>query len=380
MPFGLYVHIPFCLSKCYYCDFNSYAGCADLVEPYLNQLEDEAAYYGRDPRVADRMVATIFVGGGTPTILSPAQLERVGRLLQDRFRLTPNVEWTVEANPKTLSLEKLQTLRAMGVNRLSLGVQAMDDRLLRAIGRVHSVDDVAEQVRLVRAAGFANLSLDLIYGLPEQSLADWERTLEAALRLEPEHISAYGLKVEDDTPFAAAQAAGTLELPGEDHEVAMYRLCQSVLLAAGFEQYEISNFALPGRECQHNLLYWGNHEYLGLGAGAYSFLNHHRFAHERSLTEYLKRWQEEKRPPISEDELLSPELERAETVFLGLRRRSGISDGEFSRRFGHSLFTAYGEEIDRLMRQQLLERCGDSIRLTETGLMVSNQVFMEFLP
>ncbi len=380
MPFGIYVHIPFCLSKCFYCDFNSYAGCGELVEPYLRQLETEAAYYGDDPRVAGRRVETIFIGGGTPTVLSAAQLSSLGRMLRAHFPLASDVEWTVEANPRTLDSEKLGALRSMGVNRLSLGVQAMDDTLLRAIGRVHSAADVVAQVELIRAAGFDNLSLDLIYGLPQQSLADWERTIEAAIHLRPEHLSAYGLKVEEGTPFADRQAAGRLDLPGEEQEVAMYRLAQARLRAAGLAQYEISNFARPGCECQHNLLYWGNQGYLGLGAGAYSFLNHHRFAHERSLTTYLKSWSEHQSPPVSEDELVSSELERAETVFLGLRRTSGISDREFHARFGLSLFAVYGREIDRLVDQRLLERLGDSISLTERGVMVSNQVFMEFLP
>lgn len=380
MSFGIYVHIPFCLSKCYYCDFNSYAGCGELVEPYLNRLAKEAEYYGSDPRVAGRPVQTIFIGGGTPTLLSAAQLARLGEVLSEYYPLASDLEWTVEANPKTLDREKLCVLRSLGVNRISLGVQAMDDRLLHAIGRVHSLVDVIAQVELIRATGFDNLSLDLIYGLPGQGLADWEHTLQAALRLEPEHLSAYGLKVEDDTPFAAQLAAGRLDLPGEEQEVAMYRLAQSELRAAGLTQYEISNFSRPGRQCRHNLLYWGNQEYLGLGAGATSFLAHHRFTHERSLSTYLKRWCDEQQPPIDEDELLSPELEQAETVFLGLRRSTGISESEFQSRFGCSLFAVYHEAITKLTSRRLLDFDGESIRLTEAGILVANQVFMEFLP
>ncbi|MCL5045408.1 MAG: radical SAM family heme chaperone HemW [Actinobacteria bacterium] len=385
-PIGLYVHVPFCLRKCGYCDFNSYPGLHPaLAVDYLRAVGREALSYlegsygpVRPGPVSDRPMASVFFGGGTPTVLSGEALADGLRFILKNFQVAPGAEISVEANPGTVDEAKLRRLAEAGFNRLSLGVQAFQDRLLERIGRVHRSAEVVRSVDAARAAGFRNLNLDLIFGLPGQTIADWRQSLERAVALCPEHIAAYSLKVEKGTPFHAEQEQGTLELPSEDEELEMYDLTVEILRAAGYEHYEISNFARPGRRSVHNQIYWRDEEYLGLGAGAHSYLSGTRWRNVAAPREYIARLEAGK-SPAEEIEHLTRAQEMSETAFMGLRMLQGLTKRRFEERFGVSLDEVYGHEIRRLRAEDLLEDTGETIRLTDRGLRLGNRVFEAFI-
>jgi oxygen-independent coproporphyrinogen-3 oxidase len=389
---ALYVHIPFCQAKCPYCDFNSYAGLEDLMTPYVDALITEMALWREATR--DTRVTTVFFGGGTPSFLPLAETERIAAALRRSFCLAPDAEITVEANPGSADSARLDGLRRLGFNRLSLGVQSFQDDELRLLGRVHSAAEAREAYRAARCAGFENVNLDLIYGLPGQTLIDWQRTLAEAIALRPEHLSLYALTLEEGTPLAADVARGCFPAPDPDLAADIYLWAGEALAAAGYEHYEISNWALFGYRCRHNLVYWHNQCYLGLGAGAHSCLSGFRFATVRDPRRYIREVTATGAEPSS-DGLAAyltslPHLESvvqvtdaaamAETAILGLRLVEGVSLAAFRRRFGVGLLSVYGSAVAELTALGLLERSNGRLRLTPKGRLLGNEAFERFLP
>ncbi len=376
-PLGIYLHIPFCVRKCAYCDFLSFPegdkGSRGRISSYLEALEGELA---RAPEgyAAD----TVYFGGGTPSLLKPEELSALMKGLREVFRILPGAEITLEANPGTLDPEKLKGFREAGISRLSMGAQSFDERELKTIGRIHSPEQIKESFRMARQAGFEELSLDLMFGLPGQSLVSYERSLKEAIALYPGHISAYGLMLEENTPLFLKRES--LSFPDEDEEREMYALTFRLLKEAGYRRYEISNYALPGHESRHNLKYWERKEYLGFGLGAASFMGRRRWKNTSLMEEYMRPIREGGPVPAEEEELLSPEEEMGEFMFLGLRREEGISAEEFEKCFGLKLTEAFGPQLEQFERLGLLHSGKGRVRLTERGIDVSNRVFAEFLP
>ncbi len=376
MRWGIYVHIPFCRRKCFYCDFPSYAGRERYMADYTKALCREIAAQGSLYRERWGGPATIYMGGGTPTALPVEWMEEILCALRE---VSPAVdEFTVEANPGTVDKGYLELLRRHGVNRLSLGVQSFDDALLRRIGRIHTGEDAKCAVDLARAAGFQNISLDLIYGLPGQSLEALRESVETADALEVQHISIYGLQVEEGTVFARQREMGKLELPGEDLEEAMYDYMVSELPKCGYARYEISNFARAGYESRHNLGYWQDVPYLGLGAAAHSYLDGRRWENTAGIEEYI-RCMERGESPSREEGERTREIAMEEFSFLALRTVDGIDKEAFRQRFGCTLESVYGAVVRQLEGKGLLRDCGGKVCLTELGMKYGNLVFEEFL-
>lgn len=415
-PVSLYVHIPYCVQKCGYCDFNSYAGSnpADQAGYVQALLHEMAAWAGR-PELKGAQVPTIFLGGGTPTLLAADQLAAVIRGCFTHFQVAPGAEVTIEANPGTVDLEgeKLAAAFQAGANRVSFGVQAYQPHLLQRLGRIHSPAEVEAAVRAARAAGFTNINLDLIYGLPGQTPADWVETLEWALSLGPNHLSCYSLIVEEGTPFWVEEQAGKLLLPPEEAEEEMFNHVQERLAQAGFVHYEVANWAKPGYESRHNQVYWRNEPYLGLGCGAHSFLplaaplanlgpprprltasriqggahietapgqggENYRFWNLKTPVAYRGAL-EGGNLPVEAGEVIDRQGEMAETMMVGLRLRAGVSNARFEARFGLSIEAVWGETIAPYITQGLLEWAGDHLRLTDRGLRLGNQVWQAFV-
>ena len=375
----LYLHIPFCRRKCRYCDFASYAGREDRIPGYVSQVIGEAAQ--RAAELGPQPVETVFIGGGTPSLLPPAEL---ARLLDGVFRFfppSPDAEFTSEANPGTLTPAWLETAVSLGLNRLSLGMQAAQPELLALLGRIHSAAQVTESVRLARAAGIRNLSLDLMFGLPGQTPEQWRETLETAFSLEPEHLSCYGLIPEEGTPLKADLDGGRLVLPDEDEERAMYDDTLRVLAEAGFAQYEISNFAKPGRACRHNIGYWTRKPYLGLGLAAASCFPSEGGGCVRETNpsgwEAYARVVDENAP--RERETVTPEDARFETLMLGLRMTRGVSEKDYEETFGESVAVRYGSRMESLRQRGLLEHEDGCWRLTRRGMDIQNSVLVELM-
>ncbi|MGI6129306.1 MAG: radical SAM family heme chaperone HemW [bacterium] len=370
---ALYIHIPFCVRKCYYCDFVSRPYSSAMADVYISALEKEAEYFITSwPQ--SQGVSSVYIGGGTPTVLSPHELERVLQVAA-AFPQTAAIEWTVEANPGTLTKAKLALLKAAGVNRLSLGVQSFDDTVLSFLGRVHSAAEAKIAWDLARCAGFDNLSLDLMYAIPGQGLDVWRQTLQEAISLAPDHISAYSLMIEEGTEFAKRG----LKPCSEELDLAEYQEAQVMLEQAGLYQYEISNFARHGYSCRHNLVYWHNESYLGLGLAATSYLEGERRNNVQDMTSYVTTlWNGHL--PIAEREEATPELDQAETVMLALRLKEGLPRERFYRRFGQDVYTAYSEAIDRLAAAGLVTLNEQRLTLTTKGLLLYNQVALAFLP
>lgn len=377
MTIGLYIHIPFCQQKCLYCDFPSVAGGDELYAAYTAALCREIA--GRGGLLSAATVDTVYVGGGTPTVLPARCLEEIGRCLRTNAAVTADAEFTVEANPGTLDDEKLAALGAIGVSRVSLGVQAFDDTVLAAAGRIHTAAQAAEAVAAVRAAGFGRISIDLMYGLPGQTTASFRAGLERAAAMPVEHVSVYGLKVEEGTPFARMAAAGSLTLPDEAEEEAMYDLAVSFLPGRGFARYEISNYARPGAECRHNFRYWRYEPYIGVGAAAHSFWQGERLANTADVKEYIAGTAAGE-VPLASRERPGEAVAMAEYAFLALRTAAGISYADFTARFGREFPRLYGTTVEKLSRQGLVAAGADGLRLAEKGQKYGNIVFAAFLP
>jgi len=378
MAAGLYIHVPFCLRKCRYCDFISYPYSGAAAGEYLGALKQEMALYGEALANEDKVFSTVFIGGGTPTCLPAEHLSAVLERLQGVFTLLPGCEITVEANPGTVDEHTFKVLKAAGVNRLSLGVQSFDDSLLRALGRVHTAAEAEAAFWAARSAGFDNINLDLIFGIPGQSAAIWGETLRRVARLGPEHVAAYSLQVEEGTPLALSIEKGEISACPEELELLMYWQVIDLLKRTGFVHYEISNFARPGCESRHNLGYWRNHLYLGLGPAAHSNLGGRRFANETSLTRYREHLAGGEFP-VAEWENISLEVEMAETLFMGLRLLEGIRLADFQQRFSRKAEEMYSSEISRLAGMGLITLDCGFLRLTKKGLPLANEVFKAFV-
>ena len=388
-PYSLYLHIPFCQTRCTYCDFNAYAGMSDLIGRYARALAKEIRVTSlpRQAREGGESVHTIFFGGGTPSLTPLPDLALIFAACRETFDLTADAEITLEANPGTVSLEYLEGLRALGVTRLSFGVQSAHASELALFNRIHSFEDAVETVRLARIAGFDNVNLDLIFGIPGQTLAMWQHTLESTLGLEPEHLSAYSLSLEFGTPMQAWVQRGQLPAPDPDLAADMYEWAGETLEAHGFAQYEISNWAMDGRNtCRHNLQYWRNLPYLGFGAGAHGWAKGWRYSVARSPRGYIERIERGDEaefpfsPALAEKEMVDRETEMGETMMLGMRLTAeGVSECTFRERFGIGLSEAYAEELGDLAEAGLIEWDATGARLTRRGRPVANWVFRRFV-
>lgn len=392
-PISLYLHIPFCTAKCGYCDFNSYAGHEHMMPDYTGTLLHEAQLWRNATK--DRTVATVFLGGGTPSLLPIEGVNQLFDGLRDAFTFEPDAEVTLEANPGSLDEPYLRGLLGAGCNRLSIGVQSLHNDELRALDRLHSADDARAAFAAARAAGFNNVNLDLIFGLSEQALERWQATLEEALVMRPEHLSLYALTVEEGTPLANAVARGRTPAPDPDAQADQYEWTVERLAAAGYQQYEISNWSLPGFRCKHNITYWDCREYLGLGAGAHSYLNGVRFSTAKLPQAYVslveESWSEANgadaqssgdtpmRQVVS-GETVTPQLAMSDTLVLGLRLVEGVRIDRFEERFGSSPFDAFGDALRESIDLGLLEQVDGSLRLTGRGRLLSNEVFTKLLP
>ena len=366
---GLYLHVPFCLRKCPYCSFFSVPTNPEQMRRYCRALERQLG-----GTKADRPVSTVFFGGGTPSILSASDLAALLSACRTHWPWAEEeIETSIEVNPATIEAKGLRALRQAGFNRLSVGVQSLTDAELRLLGRPHNAAEARAVVRAARKAGFTNLNLDLMFGLPGQGPEGWRETLLAALDLKPEHLALYELTIEEDTPFAALRAQGRLVLPDEDEVLTMMAITGEETARAGLIRYEISNYARPGRECRHNLNYWHNGDYLGFGAGAVACLAGRRSAAVQDIARYCQLI-ESGQEPWAEVEELDAEARFRETVVMGLRLTAGISLAEMARRFGLHVVDYYGATLRRLTTQGLLTLTGDNLRLTPTGLALANQV------
>ena len=368
--FELYIHIPFCVRKCAYCDFLSAPGSEEAKASYTEALlrEIEAV------KTEKREVSSIFVGGGTPSALSPSLMGDIFEKIHKSFSVAPDAEITIEANPGTLSKEKLFLYKNAGINRLSLGLQSPEEAELKSLGRIHTYEEFLESFSLAREAGFQNINVDLMCALPDQTYEGWIRNLRTVAALHPEHISAYSLIIEEGTPFAKRK----LNLPDEDTEYRMYEDTAGILAEYGYEQYEISNYAKKDLVCQHNVGYWTRKEYLGLGLGAASLWGNQRFSNTSDFSLYLNNsgFPEKIR---GDRETLSLEAEMSEFMFLGLRMTKGVSKAEFLEGFGVPIESVYGKVLDKYKSVGLLEETEGRIFLTRAGIHVSNGVMAEFL-
>ncbi|TFE01097.1 radical SAM family heme chaperone HemW [Jeotgalibacillus salarius] len=374
MTSAVYIHIPFCHHICHYCDFNKVFMKNQPVDTYLDMLikEMQSVHKSNEP------MKSIFVGGGTPTALNAAQLEKLCEGIQSVFNITDSTEYTFEANPGDLSKDKISVLKSHGVNRLSFGVQSFNDRLLEKIGRNHRSEDVYRSLTQAQDEGFENISIDLIYALPEQTLSDFEDTVDRALELELPHYSGYSLIVEPKTVFYNLMRKGRLPLPGEDTEAAMYDSLMNKMAAKGLEQYEISNFSKTGYESIHNLTYWENESYYGFGAGAHGYVNGVRYSNIGPVSKYIQSLEEEKLPVFHRSEVtLNEKME--EEMFLGLRKTNGVSLQVFEKKFGINMKNIFEEPLKEMINKNLLEEKNGHVRLTKEGRFLGNEVFQSFL-
>ena len=385
---SLYLHIPFCTAKCGYCDFNSYEGLDHLVPDYTPALVRELELWA--PAARSHRVETLFLGGGTPSLTSLDDMEAIVRAVRAQYDVAPNAEWTIEANPTELTREHLEGLRALGINRLSIGVQSLNDDELALLDRQHSADRAVEGVHSARAAGFDNVNMDLIFGLIDQPLERWQHTLERAIELAPEHLSCYALTVEPGTLLYYQVQKGQLPEPDPDVVADQYEWTRDRLALAGYEQYEISNWARPGLACRHNLVYWRAEPYIGVGAGAHSFFAGQRLANVDSPQRYVELVNASHAEraangrgtlqQIAGGETPDETTLRSDALILGLRLLEGVSRMDYAARFGEPPEAAFGDAMERHFRTGLLEDRDGRLRLTKRGLLLANEVFVDLLP
>ena len=374
MVSSLYIHIPFCETKCYYCAFNTYSFHKEQAKAYLDALQTEMSLYAPETSI----LQTVFIGGGTPSILSADSLKQLFTNIHKHFQICSDAEITVECNPGTVDSEKLSVMQEAGVNRLSFGLQAMQDETLRQLGRIHSVEEFFHSYRLAHKHGFDNINIDLIFALPKQTMESWQHTLNETISLEPEHISVYNLVMEETTPFYDWWKSGELILPCEDTEADMFKWTIDTLTSHGYNHYEICNYAKPNREVKQNLTYWNNQEYIGLGVGACGYVDGTRYTNMKGIPPYTEALRDNKKP-ISDSELMTGHAEKAETLMLALRKREGLCLGDYEQRFNEKIGVAFGENIERWMGLGLLEQNGTHLRLSQRGLFLANEVFVELM-
>ena len=389
MPLSIYLHIPFCTTRCSYCDFNTYTGLEDWMPEYVEALRKDIGRWGAYLKKPE--VHTVFFGGGTPSLLSPPQVQALMDSLRSAFTLTADAEVTLEANPGDCSLAHFQRIHDVGITRLSMGIQTFDDAALRSLGRRHSALVAREAVQIAKKAGFKSVNFDLIYSLPGQTMDQWRKNLEEAMSLRPSHLSLYALTLEEDTPMWRDVNRGKLPAPDPDLAADMYELARETLGQAGYSHYEISNWAFDGMECRHNLTYWRNQPYIGLGPGAHSFFRNHRYSVIRSPQEYAKFIPQttpsafpeslKSLSPIDFIEPIDSQLEHAETAILGLRLvNEGVSKSSFTARFGEQAWVELLKKIQVTKEMGLVAVSNDQLRLTSKGLLLSNEVFWRLLP
>ncbi len=395
-PLGLYLHFPFCVRKCRYCDFLSFPSDEAGREIYLERLKEEIK--ARGAAYQDYNIETLFIGGGTPSLMTGQQLTELLDTVRASFHVSPVGEWTMECNPGTTDAETLRIYRNAGINRLSFGLQSMNDEELKYLGRIHTAKQFAENYQAARRVGFENINIDLMSALPGQTIASWLDTLNKTAALEPEHMSAYSLIIEEGTPFwdfygddrsgeadvdgiiadggaGQQRKAAIPALPDEDSERQMYHLTKRILAEKGYERYEISNYARKGFECRHNLIYWQRKDYLGLGLGAASMVGDRRFSNVSDMTSYMHDWS------YCQEEILDRKAQIEETMFLGLRCTAGVSDRVFTEKFGQSMMDIYGDIIRKYLSEGFLVYNPSEGRLafSEAGTDVSNWILSDFL-
>lgn len=382
---SLYIHIPFCVKKCNYCDFLSFPASEEEQETYVQALLGEIESY-RNSAYAEREILSVFIGGGTPSILAESRIQRICEKVKSVFnKATSDCEFSMEVNPGTVTESKCRLYRDCGINRISIGLQSVQDEQLKLLGRIHNYEQFLQSYDLLRNAGIKNINIDLMSALPGQSVASYCEGLEKVLGLKPEHISAYSLIIEEGTPFYDKYHNGCDLLPGEEADRLMYSRTKEILREFGYKRYEISNYALPGYECVHNQVYWQRGGYLGLGLGSSSYVNHTRFHNTERMDEYIESCKAYETLPGSlhrDRQMLSQAEEMEEFMFLGLRRMEGVSYHEFERQFGKTLQQVYGSVIDKYLREGFLtiyEKPEPYLALTDQGIDVSNFIFGEFL-
>ena len=385
-PLSIYLHIPFCRARCSYCAFNTYTDLAQLIPAYVDALCSEiSAVAAGAPK---RAIHTVYFGGGTPSLLTLPQFERLLGRLHTAFDLSPACEISLEANPDDLAVGYLRSLRALGFNRLSIGMQSAKPEILRLFDRQHDVTAVATAIDAARKARFDNVNLDVIFGSPGESLSDWAGTVAAALGFAPEHVSMYGLELKGGTELRLRVDAGELPRPDDDDFADMYEFASEALERAGYEQYEISNWRRPGKSCRHNLQYWRNLPYLGLGAGAHGFAGGYRYSTIAAPQRYVESLREPLScpadfpltPAVAKHTLVDMPSDRYDTIMMGLRLTGeGISRARFKQRFDQDFVSMFPEAVDKLTSLALLETLADRVRLTAAGRLLSNSVIREFV-
>ncbi|WXR61133.1 radical SAM family heme chaperone HemW [Peptostreptococcaceae bacterium AGR-M142] len=371
---ALYVHIPFCKSKCNYCDFNSFNADEFLMDEYIKMLIKEMQLKKNKIGILD----TIFIGGGTPSILSLNNIKKLFEGIYDNFLIKDNCEITMESNPKTLSLEKLQLLKKLKVNRLSMGVQAVSEKNLKFLGRIHSFEDAKKMYNEALKVGFSNINIDMMFSYPNQSLKEWEYALNEVIKLNPNHLSLYSLILEEGTKLYDLYEDGSIDILDDEIDRKMYYFARDFLNEKGYYQYEISNFAKDGYECEHNKIYWRCQEYLGVGLSAHSYLDSKRFYNKSNIYEYIKDLKNDKLP-IEEIKILNLDEKIEEKIFMNLRMNEGLSLDEFYKLFNVKLEEIYSNEIKKLIKEELIVIHDRVMKLTKRGIDLSNKVFIEFL-
>ena len=369
---SLYIHIPFCKQRCFYCDFPTFSGKDHLREEYVDALIKEI----RD-KCTKYLIKTIFIGGGTPSYLGENELEKLLKTVSE-LNLSKNIEYSMECNPGTVNEEKLKIMKKYGVNRISFGLQSCNDELLKNIGRIHTFKEFLENYKLARKIGFDNINIDLMYGLPNLTIEVWKDTLEEICKLKPEHISAYSLIIEEGTVFYNLYEKDKLKLPSEDDERIMDKMTKDILINNGYHQYEISNFSLKNRECEHNKVYWSLDEYIGVGSASSSYINGYRLTNESSIGEYIRRVKSNEDTVVDKYKNLR-EDEIEEFIFMGLRMLSGIDLLKFNRKFGVDIYSIYKNVIEKNIDDGLLIINKDRMYLTTKGVELSNRVMSDFI-
>lgn len=369
---ALYIHIPFCKQKCFYCDFPSYARKDDLMSDYIEALLIELK-----EKIKGYKVRSLFIGGGTPSYLNEENLRKLMKVIKN-INFVENAEKTIECNPGTVSEEKFNIMKDGGINRLSFGLQTTKNNLLKGIGRIHTFEAFKDNYKLARSVGFNNINIDMMFGLPNQSVKDWTESLEEVAKLNPEHISAYSLIIEEGTPFYKLYNEDKLKLPSEEEEREMYKKCKDILIENGYHQYEISNYAKEGKECLHNEVYWMCDEYIGVGASSSSYIDGKRIKNIDDLREYIKRIGNGE--SIVDEEIINTKNDDIEEfMFMGLRMNCGIEEEEFKRRFNTNVDDIYKDVIEGNINKGLLERKRGRIYLTDKGIELSNMVMSDMI-
>ena len=376
---GVYIHIPFCKRKCYYCDFISFGNKGELVQKYINALADEIVESAKQIN-REYEITTIYIGGGTPSFIDEENIEKILNNVYENYNVSKKAEITIEINPGTVTWEKITKYKQIGINRVSIGLQSTNDELLKQIGRIHNYEDFANTYNMVKKAGFDNINIDLMLGLPNQTIRDLQESLNKVIELNPKHISVYSLIVEEETPLQKMLEENKISLPPEEMERDMYWLVKETLEKNDYEHYEISNFAKKGYESKHNLNCWEQKEYLGFGVAAHSYMNSKRFSNTSIIEEYIKNIEEgkiKKNQTIEENQ--TNEDKQKEYMLLGLRKIEGVRIQQFKKKYVHNPLFLYHKELEKLVNEELIEIDGDYIKLTKKGLDLANLVWEKFI-